>query len=304
MFGGLTSGAGAITALLATSCVIGSVSAYLPYVNTTVEKWEHPTCNKCPSDLCPAFGVYGASDGNHTFSCWTRGLNVAGNDSDRTWLRSENNCYVPQYKLVYNGTAEQDLPFCGPESQIISYTKQYARTRYDTECTANAFTNGANVKYYPPEKDLTLICWYNGTEIGMAHDNTWAKTLDKCYVSETTLYDPIYKEGLDWCGGISTSIEKRDELAAPKVRAASPEPIPALQNTKYLVNETIGEEYAKCYERPRTNSTVILTYNFNDIVTLQCYTAPPGRSGPLLWMMTTDFCYITEKDVWESPREG
>lgn len=65
----------------------------------------------------------------------------------------------------------------------------------------------------------------------------------------------------------------------------------------YLINVTVGEEYAYCRSCAKDSCKTEKTYEFNDEVWLQCLT----NSNGTWWSETTDFCYMKNSDFWESP---
>jgi hypothetical protein len=74
----------------------------------------------------------------------------------------------------------------------------------------------------------------------------------------------------------TTDVNKRD--IAPE-----PLPKPAEVGAKYLVNVTIGEEYAYCHSCANDTCAVEQTYEFNQEVYLQCLVSV----NDTYWSMTT-----------------
>lgn len=137
----------------------------------------------------------------------------------------------------------------------------------------------------------------------------WLKTSNNCYVAQKNLYSKPDLAKLDNCGPIpfledlwhnnengTSDNNKRSPSAAPL-----PEPLPkkeADMSVMYLINVTVGEEYAYCRSCTQDTCAVQRTYEFNDEVWLQCITQ---KNATGWWSQTTDFCYIKNTDFWQSP---
>ncbi|KAF4630155.1 hypothetical protein G7Y89_g7986 [Cudoniella acicularis] len=78
-----------------------------------------------------------------TVTCWTQGGAVGNTDGDNIWLYTTDNCYIPQFNVAYNGTAEEDLAFCGRDSEVKSWTTQDATTTMFADCARNMIALGA-----------------------------------------------------------------------------------------------------------------------------------------------------------------
>lgn len=126
----------------------------------------------------------------------------------------------------------------------------------------------------------------------------WAKTTNNCYVAQIGLYDKLDTEDLDNCGPIpfleyethhpsnTTSETKRNTL-----------PEPVLASPSYLINVTVGEDWAYCRRCAKESCKVEKKYPFNSEVWLQCLVDTNGT----WWSETTDFCYVKTTDFWEDP---
>jgi hypothetical protein len=72
-------------------------------------------------------------------------------------------------------------------------------------------------------------------------------------------------------------------------------------HANYLVNVTVGEDYAPCRSCPSQTCEAEKVYEFNQEVWIQCVT-DSGINGTAGWYsLTTDFCYVHDTDFWESP---
>lgn len=120
------------------------------------------------------------------------------------------------------------------------------------------------------------------------------KTTNNCYVAEKGLYSKPDITYLDNCGPIpflelanhysqnrTTEIDKRGNASA-----------------KYLINVTVGEDYAYCHSCPSTKCNSEKRYKFNEEVWLQCLYEDKNSTW---WSETTDFCYVKNSDFWQSP---
>lgn len=98
----------------------------------------------------------------------------------------------------------------------------------------------------------------------------------------------------------TSDVNKREPSPEP-VPVPVPIPVPESQgdfSVKYLVNFTIGEEYAYCHTCANTTCPTKTTYEFDQEVWLQCYEYDNNLDS---WLLTTDFCYVKETDFWQSP---
>lgn len=103
-----------------------------------------------------------------------------------------------------------------------------------------------------------------------------------------------------------------------KQRAASPEPEPEPEaapapipeplaeasgelHKRYLINITVGEDYAFCHRTPVGTAKVVKKYEFGTGVRMQCYENTGSTvANETYWYKTTDFCYVREVDFFES----
>lgn len=118
------------------------------------------------------------------------------------------------------------------------------------------------------------------------------------------LTHPIDKDELPNCGPVAHrqingtgGFEGRRRSLPP-----APVPAPAKLSPRYLINVTVGEDWAKCRELPAYNSTVVRAYPWDEHVIIQCTAAyDDATSGEYeSWGLTTDFCYVNGRDFWES----
>ncbi|KAH6676379.1 hypothetical protein B0J14DRAFT_353328 [Halenospora varia] len=296
------------------------VAAVVPTI-TTEPSGLDVECKSCPYSLCTNVKAYSKYETNITVSCWTKGQNIAGADGDRIWLGTPDKCYIPQYFLEYNGTAQHDLAYCGEGSSEKFFTTQHAKTRYDTECNINPDYRSDTIKYHPNDEDLTLTCWtkdednYYSDIVGNLY---WYKTTDNCYSSETGLWRKPDRDSLDNCGPIAdleVNSTYTDELI--RINASKPKPKKLSKAEKaakaakkggkgkrYLRGDSIESDYAYCRELPTVNSTIVKVYHLNDTITLQCTIETQDKweypENPF-WDLTTDFCYVAEDDMWDAP---
>jgi len=275
-----------------------------PSINNTLEKGVETECKTCPYSLCTNVAWYTYST-NVTLTCWTSGTSI---DNDTTWLKTTDGCYVTQYDLkLYNGTYETDLEYCGEDSEVENLTFDYTTVIYDSECNICPDNGDCAVQQYlSPDTDITVTCW---TDAGshVIGDTTWLKTTDNCYVNEQGLQDPANKDILDNCGPIgfiqlnyTTINRKRRASPSPVALADRPEPrkTGTSLSAKYLVNITVGEDWANCYSSPNsTTGDFVTRYRFDTEVWVQCWTE---ASDLTYWYETTDFCYVREPDFWQS----
>ncbi|KUJ08886.1 uncharacterized protein LY89DRAFT_741715 [Mollisia scopiformis] len=276
-------------------------------INNTLEYGVATECKTCPYSLCTnkAYYDYGTTV---TLLCWTVGTQI---DNDTTWLETSDGCYVTQDDLMaYNGTYETDLSYCGEDSEEENLTFDTTVVQYDSECNICPDNlDCATVMYLSPDTEIIVTCW---TDAGAAviGDTTWLKTTDNCYVNEQGLRDPANKDILDNCGPIGflqlndTGSRKRESLPDrdPAPDLSSPPGTGIDLGSQYLVNLTVGEDYAYCYNCPNTTTCDVVTrYRFKQEVWMQCYyTAPVEVANETYWYETTDFCYVREVDFFQS----
>ncbi|KAM3075549.1 hypothetical protein ACMFMG_007691 [Clarireedia jacksonii] len=285
--------------------VARSEAAFKPPINNTLEHAVETECKTCPYSLCTN-KVFYEYDTQLTLVCWTSGTVIGG---DSTWLRTTDDCYVTQYDLAdYAGEYETDLSFCGPESTEEHITYDSARTKYNTEC--NICDDNAScetIKYIKYGTDLTVTCWTDQGAL-VIDDSTWLKTVDDCYVAQIALEDPADKSVLDYCGPVGFLQVNYTEPERLKDRSAAPVPLHTVKKElekRYLLNITVGEDYAACHSCANETCEVERRYPFNHGVRVQCY-LDAGLPNPnatfeyAYWYLTTEFCYVREVDFWES----
>lgn len=137
-------------------------------------------------------------------------------------------------------------------------------------------------------------------------------------MNELHLGSPADKAVLDNCGAIGF-IQTNDTSASTASRSASntlliPKPAaastpkrrspssPAELHKRYLINMTVGEDFAACHAATTSASAVVKRYPFDAGVWMQCYATNATAADPAeeYWYKTTDFCYVREVDFWES----
>lgn len=252
-------------------------------------------CKSCPHSLCPNILAYEQGE-NANVTCWTRGTRIV----DTTlWLRSTSSCYVTEYDLHDNVTDYTSaLPYCGSGSGDENLTLEDATLRYKTECRICPTINCDTVAYLKEETEIELTCWTPYGQV-IIDDSYWMKTTNNCYVAQKNLYSKPDMTYLDFCGPIPfletgerfsddgpSDVDKRD---------AGPVPGPFLPN--YLINVTVGEDFALCRSCAQETCGVEKRYVFDQEVWLQCLVDMNGT----WWSETTDFCYVKNSDFWQSP---
>jgi hypothetical protein len=122
------------------------------------------------------------------------------------------------------------------------------------------------------------------------------------------------KATLDNCGPIPfLQINQTGTVDPDNKRSAMPEPVPEpepepaaeaegnLLDKRYLVNFTVGEDYAVCHSCPQSSCSTIKKYPWDTSVWLQCYEMTTSTNpNETYWLYTTDFCWVREVDFWES----
>ncbi|KAH7396760.1 hypothetical protein DE146DRAFT_49831 [Phaeosphaeria sp. MPI-PUGE-AT-0046c] len=286
-------------AILVTSLFVASTHAEIkPYINTTAD--VRTECKTCPYTLCTNKSFYDYYDPLNV-TCWTHGTEVVG---DPTWLKTDAGCYVTQYHLTeYPGDYTEDLPYCGSDSEKEFYTVEGNTVKYKTEClNCPELTCGVKA-YLSEDTDVELTCWVPDGYV-IIDDPYWLKTTENCYVARKNLWSAPDLTYLDPCGPIPFLEPDDDTVKDPtnsEKRNPEPEPIPDLveRSAKYLVNVTIGEEYSYCRTCAAESCEAERRYEFNQEVYLQCLVI---LNTTVYWSMTTDFCYINNADLWQSPQ--
>ncbi|KAF1831962.1 hypothetical protein BDW02DRAFT_504124 [Decorospora gaudefroyi] len=272
-----------------------AIAAIKPYIPTEAE--YNTECKTCPRSLCPNQLYYGYYDPLNV-TCWTHGTEIMGDD---LWLKSEAGCYITQYDVLeYDGDYTTDLAYCGRASEIQELTLAPATLVYKTECRICPEINCDVVAYLNEDTDLDLTCWYPDGQL-IIDDPFWLKTTNNCYIARKNLYLSTVPSlpDLDNCGPVplleianhnnengTSEVNKRADLGA-----------------MYLINVTVGEEYAYCRSCAAERCEVEKTYEFNEEVWLQCLENANYANGTSeWWSLTTDFCYMVNTDFWESPQ--
>jgi hypothetical protein len=91
------------------------------------------------------------------------------------------------------------------------------------------------------------------------------------------------------------------DLTARSPSSSSPISVLDIAGPQYLINVTVGEEYAYCRTCPREKCRAEKRYEFGAEVILQCVTERSGTGNATWWSETIDFCYVRNSDFWESP---
>ena len=134
-------------------------------------------------------------------------------------------------------------------------------------------------------------------------------------MAQIGLEEPADKSELDYCGPVGfiqlnyTTPEKRapsplnaNENSHGSLAKHSPPSSSNDLNKRYLLNITVGEDYAPCYSTPSSASQLVKSYEWDHGVWVQCYVDNFETTNPneTYWYLTTDFCYVREVDFWES----
>ncbi|EMD60261.1 hypothetical protein GGP41_009651 [Bipolaris sorokiniana] len=299
-----------VTVIVAAVTVHAQVKSYIP-----TEAEYRTECKTCPRSLCPNKLYYSGGDGLNA-TCWTHGTKIMG---DNLWLKTEAGCYITQYDVLeYAGDYTTDLKYCGPASEVQKLTLQDAKLKYKTECRICPELSCDVVSYLNENTELDLTCWYPDGQL-IIDDPFWLKTTNNCYVARKNLYSKPDLAKLDDCGPVpfleilhhnnengTSDVNKREPTPEPEPELV-PAPIPkreADMNVMYLVNVTVGEEYAYCRSCPKESCKIEKTFEFNNEVWLQCLKIVnnlPSEGPTEYWALTTDFCYMNRNDFWEDP---
>ncbi|CAD6442170.1 bbbc2ba7-e44e-49d6-960a-c04561a073dc [Sclerotinia trifoliorum] len=286
-------------------------AAFKPPFNNTLERGVATECKTCPYSLCTNKEYYDY-DTVVSLICWTTGTIIGG---DSTWLRTSDDCYITQYDLTdYAGEYEDDLSFCGHDSTIEHYTTAPATTKYNTECNlCDDNADCAIIKYLKYGTDITVTCWTDQGDL-VINDSTWLKTTDNCYVAQIGLEEPANKAELDYCGPVGflqlnytepakrSSPLNKNKISPPPLTKHSPPSLFHNLNKRYLLNITVGEDYAPCYSTPSSSSDLVRKYEWDQGVWVQCFVSNfvDTNGVETYGYLTTDFCYVREADFWES----
>ncbi|KAH7135419.1 hypothetical protein B0J11DRAFT_425979 [Dendryphion nanum] len=285
-----------ILGLLPLAILFAQVKAEIkPYISTAAEYWTE--CKTCPRSLCTN-KLYYSYDETFNATCWTKGTKIVDGN---IWLKSEAGCYVTQYDVLeYDGDYTTDLKYCGRASEQRHITEEDATLKYKTECRICPDLTCDVVAYLPEDTDVTLTCWTSEGQM-IIDDPYHLKTTNNCYVARKNLYSKPDITYLENCGPIPPLEPdwhfNENGTSEVNKREASPKPIPTDMGVNYLINATIGEEYAYCRNCPKETCRTKKRYEFNQEVWLQCQTQNNGT----WWHQTTDFCYVKNSDFWQDP---
>ncbi|KAF2737009.1 hypothetical protein EJ04DRAFT_431687 [Polyplosphaeria fusca] len=287
-------GRSALRGLLALGCMVGLVCAEVKdFISTAAD--FNTECKTCPHSVCTN-QLYYSYDETFNVTCWTRGTRIM---EDNIWLKSQAGCYVTQWDLYeYTGSWTSDLAYCGKASEDESITTEDATLQYKTECRICPDIDCDIMAYLPEDTDLSLTCWTDKGQI-IIDDPYHFKTTNNCYVAEKGLYEKPDLTNLDNCGPIPFLEElwHWNENGTSDIDKRSPLPVPAEQGVQYLINVTVGEDYAPCRKCPQDNCKTEKKYVFDQEVWLQCLVENNGT----WWSETTDFCYVKNSDFWQCP---
>jgi hypothetical protein len=144
------------------------------------------------------------------------------------------------------------------------------------------------------------------------------KTTDNCYISETGLLYPANRYILANCGAIgflqvnytgpyniadTARIGKAGKASKTIARSAIPIPEPIEEtgtNGNFLINLTVGNDYADCRSCANVTCNIEERYHFNQSVLAQCYEETTSTNpNETFWYETTDFCFVKTVDFWE-----
>ncbi|KAJ4295470.1 hypothetical protein N0V90_007482 [Kalmusia sp. IMI 367209] len=238
--------------------VVCENSTTAAYIETSAE--YNTECKTCPHSLCPNTLYYSTSDPLNA-TCWTRGTRIVDTS---LWLRTSSSCYVTEYDVVDAGDYTSLLPYCGPGSSDEDLTLEDATLQYKTECRICPQISCDTVAYLMEETDVELTCWTPDGQV-IIDDPVWHKTTNNCYVAQKNLYSKPDITYLDNCGPIPLlEIEKHsnengtsevDKRAPPTSSEAEtwtgPEVQEEVMAPQYLINVTVGEDYAPCRTCPQ-----------------------------------------------------
>jgi hypothetical protein len=205
---------------------------------------------------------------------------------------------VPSLAPLITRIDTEALPYCGRDSEDEDLTLEDATIRYKAECRICPGISCDIWAYLPEETDVELTCYVPDGPI-IIDDPYWMKTTNNCYVSQKHLYSKPDITYLDPCGPIPLLEKEKhwNENGTSEIDSES-EKRGDLMAPSYLINVTVGEDYANCHSKPDVKTPVEKRYVFNQEVWLQCVTEQNGT----WWSETTDFCYVDNKDFWEYPQ--
>ena len=254
-------------------------------------------CKTCPHSLC-SNTLYYSYDEPLNVTCWTRGTRIIDTS---LWLRSTSDCYVTEYDLTDNVTDwTSALSYCGENSEDENLTLEDATTKYKTECRICTSISCDTVAYLREDTDLELTCWTPTGQV-IIDDPYWMKTTNNCYVAQKNLYSKPDITYLTPCGPIpflelANHFNENGTSEVDK-RAINPREGHGVMAPAYLINVTVGEEYAYCRTCAEDSCRAERRYVFDQEVWLQCLVNTNGT----WWSETTDFCYVKNSDFWQYP---
>lgn len=108
---------------------------------------------------------------------------------------------------------------------------------------------------------------------------------------------------MDHCGPVPylESEKHNNENGTSDNDKRSPAPIPDSLRVQYLINVTIGEDYVHCRTCPHASCKTEKVYEFDQQVWLQCVINSGLNETVEWWSETTDFCYVKDENLWQSP---
>ncbi|KAH7319116.1 hypothetical protein BKA65DRAFT_95143 [Rhexocercosporidium sp. MPI-PUGE-AT-0058] len=327
------------TSLLVGLLSVGADAAFKPPINNTLEQGVATECKTCPYSLCTNKAFYDY-DTQVSLVCWTRGTVIDGDStwlrtSDNCYVTQYDlTDYSGEYEtdLSYCGKAS--------EEKHITYDEATVKYDAECNiCPDNA--SCATIKYQKPGTDLTVTCWTNDGEAVIddttwvkTTDNCYIAQIHLEEPADKHILDncgPIGFLQVNYTDTTAAPVEPDERIAKPasaqaelrgaswshvQQRAASPEPEPealpvplpaplaeasAELHKRYLINITVGEDYAFCHKKPVGSSKVVKKYEFGTGVWMQCYESTETTiANETYWYKTTDFCYVREVDFFES----
>lgn len=132
----------------------------------------------------------------------------------------------------------------------------------------------------------------------------WLITVDGCWMMENLLEQADDLDDIQPC-----ELSENDDRPSKKPEPASiPQSSPTVSTTptpkiltRWLFNDTVGNDFAHCYTQPRNTSQLIKSYEYDDYsVTIQCLAPDYEAADPwaVAWGLTTDWCFVDERDFW------
>lgn len=133
----------------------------------------------------------------------------------------------------------------------------------------------------------------------------WLITVDGCWMMENLLQQNDDLDDIPPCelpenDDRPTATKSKQKSNIQSSLTIQTSPTPKLL-TRWLFNDTVGNDFAHCYSQPRNTSSRIKSYEYDDYsVTIQCLTPDYEAADPwaVAWGLTTDWCYVDERDFW------